>query len=198
MNLTLGKKIFLGFGVLTAALLAVATVGYVGIKGGSDAVNEIGGNRLPSVESLLTIRKAMVAVQAAERGLLMVKFDEELRRTVWPRLERNFTEAAAARRVYEALPADAEETAMWRRFGPAWDKWKSDHEAVVEIAHQVDRLVASGTAPTDPTVLALQFRAYDASVEAKASFKIAEDILIEVNDLNVRLAEKANTEADAA
>ena len=67
---TIGKKLISSFVAVAAITLLLGLVGYYGATKSSEAIAEIGGNRLPSVQSLLIIDEALTAVDGAENALL--------------------------------------------------------------------------------------------------------------------------------
>ncbi len=197
MNLTLGKKILFGFGLLTVGLLVVGGVGYRAIAGLGDALNEVGENRLPSIAALGDLRNTLATVQADERVMTMLRYEPALRRAAFQHMGEAFRQADAGRAIYDPLPQTTEEAALWRRFLPAWDKWKQDHTAVEDGARAVDAAVASGTALDAPELQVLRGRTYAAVLATATSNKAAKDLLDEVLALNLRVANESRVEAQA-
>jgi len=63
-NVKLGTKLLLGFGVVAMITLVLGIVGYYGAIKGDESVTEIGGVRLPSIDSMLTMSEAQTALTA--------------------------------------------------------------------------------------------------------------------------------------
>jgi len=197
MNLTLGRKIILGFGILTAAMVGVGAVGFTAITGLGGALNEVGVVRLPSIVALDEMNVALLTVQSSERALLLVRYDPPLRQASWLRMTAALQQAEESKNVYDALPHTPEEGQIWGRFNPAWERWKQDHAAVEAAARNVERAIAEGMSVQDPQLLVLRNRTYDASMVAKASSKVVEDLLRDVVALNVRVSDKSRQSAEA-
>ena len=138
---TIGKKLiasFLSVAVVTAIL---GVVGYYGVNKGAIAINELGGVRLPSIESMLIVSEGQTAVDTTENSLLSRNIDLKTRQgkykdfaAIWKRIED-------ARAVYEPLPQTDEEAATWSKFVPAWEAWKSDHQEYVRLSKEYDKYV---------------------------------------------------------
>ncbi len=129
----LGTKIGMGFGLLIIIVLLVGSVGYYGAVKSDQAIEEIGMNRLPSVQSLLVISQNSVQIKAAQRTLLNpdVKTAERKRQ---PEIIAKAREACqAAWKVYEPLPQTTEEEAVWKEFVPAWEQWRKDNDDLLKI-----------------------------------------------------------------
>ena len=196
MNLTLGQKIVLGCGLLGASLFVGGGVGYWGSSGIGARLDEVTKLRLPSVLALNEMSEASVTVQSAEHALLSGRYDAARRRLLWPRMEQELRQAEAARAVFDGLPREREETALWQRLTPVWDEWKTRHLAVAAAAREVDRAVREGAPPASPAVQALQVRAYDASDRAAATFSSLEEMLHRIVAMDVHNAEASRKSAD--
>jgi methyl-accepting chemotaxis protein len=196
MNLTLGHKIILGFGLMASSLFVGGGVGYFGSHGIGGRLDEVSKVRLPAIVALGEVNESLEIVQSAERALLLAEYDAAQRRAAWPRMASALREAEEGRAAYQRLPQTPEEDALWDRFTPAWRQWKGDHFAVEGFARAVDRQIEAGASPDDPAVRALQHRAFEASSSAAVSFAEAETLLHELSALNVRLAAESRASAD--
>jgi methyl-accepting chemotaxis protein len=141
---TIGKKLiasFLSVAVVTAIL---GIVGYYGVNQGEIAINELGGVRLPSLESMLVVSEGQTAIDTTENALLCRTIDLKTRQgkyddfaSIWKRID-------GAWAVYEPLPQTTEEAATWEKFVPAWAAWKKDHEEYVRLSKEYDKYVEGG------------------------------------------------------
>ncbi len=138
---TVGKILIIAFMVLAAITTVLGTVGYYGVNQGGIAINQLGGVRLPSIESMLVVSEGQTAVDTTENSLLSRALDLQTRRgkykdfaSIWRRIE-------AAWKVYEPLPQSDEEAATWKEFVPAWNAWKKDHEEYVRLSKEYDEYV---------------------------------------------------------
>jgi len=126
-NLNLKAKLiggFLGVAVITGV---VGITGYWGATKLAGSVEEIGGVRLPSVESLLKIKVGAERIKAAQRTLLSSDLTSEETKRQFDNIDKAREEYEAAWKVYEPLPQTAEEEKTWKEFVPAWQQWRSDN-----------------------------------------------------------------------
>ena len=138
---TVGKILITSFLGLSAVVMLLGGVGYYGIDKEGKAISELGGVRLPSIESMLIVSEGQTAVDTTENSLLSRAIDLKTRQgkyddfaAIWRRIE-------AAWKTYEPLPQTDEEAATWKEFVPAWDAWKKDHEEYVRLSKEYDQYV---------------------------------------------------------
>ena len=135
---TIGKKLiasFLSVAVVTAIL---GIVGYYGVNQGGIAINELGGVRLPSIESTLVISEGQTAIYSAENALLCPTIDQATRDSKYKDFASIGQRIENAWAIYEPLPQTDEEAATWEKFVPAWEAWKKDHEEYVRLSKEYD------------------------------------------------------------
>jgi len=171
-------KLVGGFSIVAVIALAVGLVGVTAIRMLNGRVSEIGGNRLPSVQSLLVISQAQTAIDGRENALLAPNLDAQGQADIYARFDREEKKASDARKVYEALPQTAEEAEVWKQFVPAWEAWWKDH---AEVAN-----------PTPDGYTALSVYVLQTSAP---TFNKANELLNGLVDINTKVAAEA---ADAA
>ncbi|MGD0584605.1 MAG: methyl-accepting chemotaxis protein [Oryzomonas sp.] len=170
-NLGVQGKLVAAFFLASVITLAVGVTGFVGASRLGDSLNEIAGNRTPSILGLGYINEAQTAVLRSERSLLL-DLPEEARQRLEKRLAASWENAAKGLSIYEPLPQTKEEEAVWKQFVPAWDTWKKEHQQVMALIREGKRDEAK----------ALSFGA-----PAK-SFNEAEALLVKILDLNAKYA----------
>jgi methyl-accepting chemotaxis protein len=138
---TIGKKLITSFMAVAAITLMLGLVGYYGAIKSTKSILEVGKVRLPSVESLLIISEAQTAVDGAENALLSREIDMKARQEKYATIAAAWKRAEDAWKVYEPLPQTAEEEVVWKKFVPAWEAWKKDHQAYVAILQDYDKTV---------------------------------------------------------
>ncbi len=141
---TIGKMLISAFMVVAAVTTLLGIVGYYGVNKGGIAINELGGVRLPSIESMLVVSEGQTAVDTTENALLSRAIDLQTRQAkyedfaaIWQRIDN-------AWKVYEPLPQTDKEAATWKEFVPAWSAWKKDHEEYVRLSKEYDKYVEGG------------------------------------------------------
>jgi methyl-accepting chemotaxis protein len=133
------KKLIL---LLVTSIIALMAVGGLGLKGiitEKEAIEDIGGNRMPSVTQLLIINEALTNISRSTymnmslTGNIPVdKKKSEIEVTTKRKADgqQNLNRAIAA---YEALPSDAEEQALWKETKVNLDKWLEIETKIVRV-----------------------------------------------------------------
>ena len=137
-NLTIRVKLLTSFIFLVIITTVVGWIGYAGMNSIMKTHDEVSEVRLPSMRALLIIKEAQGLIDAAEKTLLSVNADQDMRNNAYlkfEKAERNFNDARA---VYEALPQTNEDAMAWNRFVIAWDKYWGLHETGVDLAKKYD------------------------------------------------------------
>lgn len=181
-NLKISQK--LGIGFITIALIAVfiGLMGYYSMSKMKTSEEEISGNRLPSLQSLLIISEAQTAVDSAENALLTSELVGKARQSQYQRINDAFKRVEAAWAIYEPLPQTAEEKKVWPEFVKAWDKWKSDDAECVRLLKLYD----------DKKSVSLRKQIIKQALEINAeSFTAAEDLINKLVEINKEAARSA-------
>ena len=164
---------------LNRVTLLLGLVGYYGAVKSNASIGELGKVRLPSVESLLTISEAQTAVDGAENALLSRDIKLQARKEKYTTFADAWKRAEAAWKVYEPLPQNTEEEATWKKFVPAWEAWKKDHQAYVALSQEYDKTVMDQEKGSELySKMASQALAINAESFAKA--KIVLDQIVEL------------------
>ena len=138
--MNIGKKLITSFLGVSAITLLLGIVGYYGAVKSDEAIREIGINRMPSVESLLIMGDAQTTVDSAENALLSREISLKDRQSKYADFSIALKRADEAWKVYDPLPQMPEEKLVADKFYPAaWEAWKRDHDAFVELSKQYDK-----------------------------------------------------------
>ena len=138
---TIGRKLIASFSAMATIVLLLGLVGYYGTVKSGQAITEIGVTRLPSVQSLLVMNEAQTAVDGAENALLSRDIGLKARQEKYATFAAAWKRAEDAWKIYEPLPQTTEEEATWKKFEPAWNAWKKDHQAYVAMSKEYDLTV---------------------------------------------------------
>ncbi|MFZ5828872.1 MAG: HAMP domain-containing methyl-accepting chemotaxis protein, partial [Planctomycetota bacterium] len=134
-------KLVGSFVVVAAIAALVGTVGYWSVNALSRDVTDIGLVRLPGVESVLRIQRGAEQVKAAQRSLLNLDLSLAERKRQYDEIASARDDYGTAWKRYEALPHTAEESALWKHFGPAWQAWREDNNAFFELSAEIDKVI---------------------------------------------------------
>ncbi|NVD72072.1 Tar ligand binding domain-containing protein [Duganella sp. BJB1802] len=193
-TLTVRAKIIILLSVAVLALVAVVAIAFVGLKQDAAMLAEVGRNRLPSVQGLLQVSEGQTAVRSANRAMDAVaaypeNFDQiaqQLKRKqeIWAGIDKGW-------KIYEPLPQEPEEEALWKVFVKQWDAWKARDVIIGEAAGRIAR-----SAPGQRKELFVAL--HKAVVEAGPFFHDAEDSLNKLVALNVGYGDAAVRQADTS
>jgi methyl-accepting chemotaxis protein len=198
-NLGIRTKLIGGFLVAAVATAIVGAAGLYYLNEVGNAVDDIGTNHMPSVVALLTISQAQTAVNASENALTSRRLEMAKRQQHYSTIQEAFNRADEARRSYEPSPRTSDEERLWKRFVPAWDKWKEDHRSFIEISRELDKHLAAGQSPNAPDLLAVHAKLLDQSALINGvSFSAAQALLKELVDINEQGAADQLQSAQAA
>src|SRR5471032_598212 len=126
-SITVRTKILALIAVAVLALLLVMVIAFQGLKKESEMLAEIGKNRMPSVQALMTINEGKTAIRSANRGADTIAMYPEDTAEIAQQIKRRgeiFAEIDKAWKSYDALPQSSEEAALWKTFVKQWDSWK--------------------------------------------------------------------------
>ncbi len=140
MKLDLQKKLVGGFSLVALICAIVGLVGWYGAGQLAHSIDEIGGESVPAIQSILTVLEAQQAVKASERTLLNPALELERRAEEYSKIDASFAKAEQAMQVYQGLGHDSEELAKWDEFQGAWKSWQGDVETFLTLSRQIDAL----------------------------------------------------------
>ena len=156
-NIKLSVKLIGGFFLVAMLVLLMGIVGWWGAFTLSDDIEEIGVVRLPSVQALMSIEKEYETLRLSQAVLIVPGLSQQEIQAQIDTLVQLRRDIADLRETFEALPATARETEIWRRAAEALNAWRDVNDEYLQL---VRNLLATGI--SDPTRLRAdlqQFRA---------------------------------------
>jgi methyl-accepting chemotaxis protein len=188
-NVKVGPKLVGGFLAVAVIAAVIGIIGIFGINSIHEKLNNVAGNYLPSVQSLLTIKEAQTAIDGAENALLSTTLSDADRSALYSLFETKKKVAEAAWKVYEPLPQMKDEEEQWKIFVPAWQKWSKGHDDCVALVKEWEKHKTEANYKT----MTIQ------CVQANGDLvKAAATPLDQVININGRGAEAAGKEGEAA
>nr|WP_315397440.1 methyl-accepting chemotaxis protein [uncultured Duganella sp.] len=193
-SLTVRTKILALLAVALLALLVVVAIAFTGMKAQGRMLNELGKNRMPSVQALMVANEGQTALRSASRNIdAMGMFPDDVndialevkrKQDLWARVE-------AALKTYDALPQEPEEAEVWKIFLKQWDTWKTRDMVVTDLATQIPR--------AEPAKRRELFASLHKTLQDnRPAFAAAEESLGKLVSLNVQYGEGDVKKADAA
>ena len=191
-TLQVRTKILILLAVAIIALVVVMLIAFSGMKTQGAMLDQIGKNRMPSVQSLLIINEAQTAIRSASRAIdAMAPYPDEVdgiahemkrKQDAWVNVDK-------AWKRYDDLPQESEEAGIWKTFLPLWDTWKQRDAVVTDLAGQIPR---ADVAKRRELFTAL----HTAVKENSTAFREAEASLNKLVTLNIQYGESDVTHAE--
>ncbi|MGH8808181.1 MAG: HAMP domain-containing methyl-accepting chemotaxis protein, partial [Noviherbaspirillum sp.] len=194
-KLTVKAKIILLLAVGILALLLVIASAFQGIKKEAEMLDEVGKVRMPSVLGLEIVNEAQTALRSISRAMdALGPYPEQhgeiaemlkIKHEIWKRAEHGW-------KLYEPLPQTPEEAILWKQFVKDWEIWKAVDTGLTETATEIMR-TSSAARKTE-----LFTELHRALGGMQPKFRVAEEGLEKLIDLNVRVGEEAVKMAEEA
>ncbi len=196
MKKSLLAKIVSGFLIVSVIALFIGSLGFLGVMRIDGHFDEVASVRLPSILGLEIINESQTCVDSAENALLCLKLDEAGRAEQYARIGEAWKRAQKGMDIYAPLPQTKEEEELWKRFVPAWDSWKKDHEKYISICKKFDSEIKGRQFDAVKDGHIYDAMVKQALVENGKTFVVAEDLLGKIIDLNIRVAEESRKKAE--
>ncbi|HLP01964.1 MAG TPA: methyl-accepting chemotaxis protein [Opitutaceae bacterium] len=139
-SLTLGAKVMLGFGSVTAIAVALGAVGYYGAERNDAAITDVGRVRFVALESVLNLKEAATSLKSVQRTLMQRDLDEAMRKRQYDLADEARKTIAESLAAYEKLPHTAEEDALYRQLTPVLNEWLAADGEFLRLARELDAL----------------------------------------------------------
>jgi methyl-accepting chemotaxis protein len=177
---SLGTKLVGGFVAVSLVGCLVGLFGYRGMAAGKKGQDEVASSILPAVDALWRASKAIADLRRSE--LIVVTpgtaADELTKQKA--SMKGYFEALDAGMKVYEPMPKDKDEEAMWGEYKGALAAWRREHEKVVSLMERGEQAEA--------------FRvAYGSS---RTPFRQATEQLAKIVDFEMKQAVAADAEFD--
>ena len=194
-----GTKVLAAAGLAVVASLVISTVAYVGLNKVVGHMTSISDAKMPSLNHLQTIHLAQSQIWVGERGLCNPRMmEKQVRQAQYDYIADAWKAIDEAWKAYEETPHGAEAVREWNTFKPLWDTWRREHQAVVAVGHEKDKLVAEGVALENAKILAIDDRIFAMSMTTRKAFREAENSLIKLVDTTVNDAKAERDDGQSA
>jgi methyl-accepting chemotaxis protein len=155
---------------------------------GSPAEQKLDKVDFLTVRSLDVINESQTAIDAAENALLCRDLDLKVRQEEYQAIAEGWKRIEEAWKVYEPLPQTPQEAEIWKKFVPAWNTWKKDHEEYVRLSKEYDAFVEGGFKAAE-----LRRKMAEQASQVNKTFDVADELMGKLVDIN----EKAAAESTA-
>jgi len=191
---TIKAKLTLLIAVALAALLGTGLAGWLGLRGTTASIHEIGDVRLPAVEGLLILSEGQTAKRAANLLTLtwendykaQANFERVLkaREAAWKRIDAGW-------KLYMPVPQTPEEAVLWNQFLKEWDAWKALNAKIGKTIGDLSRNTS------EDEQKALFVRLFKELDEVAPLYGASKTTLDKIVDLNIAIANGAVKQGNA-
>ncbi|NRR32121.1 MCP four helix bundle domain-containing protein [Oxalobacteraceae bacterium] len=193
-GLTVRTKIVALLAVAVLALLVVVVISYQGLKKEGEMLDELGKNRMPSVQGLMAMNEAKTALRSANRAVdALIAYPEETAE-MSNQLKRKSEIMATfekAWKLYDDLPQASDEAVLWKQFVKQWDSWKQKDANFNDLLTQ---LIRADKDKRRELFVAL----HKTLMDNRDAFHAVDDSLDKLVAMNVKYGEDAVKEAEVA
>ena len=183
-NLTIGKKLGLGFSLMILFMFLIGFAGYKSSKTIYKDLTDIFSLRLPSIDYLIEADRDLQQLLVAERSMIFAEPDSEVFRNLLADYEENFLQSQERWEKYKVLAVTPEEKEILPIFDTAREEWE-------KISGKVIDLRQSDTREDSRKALALTLTG------ASEKFEKMRDQLDRLTNINLELARANQEEANS-
>jgi methyl-accepting chemotaxis protein len=187
-RLSLKWKLTLGFFSVLALTAGVGVVGFRGMGQIQADLVELGVVRLPSVQGLLMVQEGAVGVRAVNAALMVEALPLDKRAGQHQMADAFWDDLHKGWNTYEPLPQTKEEAALWQDFVPVFQAWEKTAKSTHAALKEWEQFQAAGK--KDEAAAKYQ-EATALFLNVGVQFKVMNEQLVKLVDLNVRIADEA-------
>jgi methyl-accepting chemotaxis protein len=157
-RMKLSVKLISGFVAVAVIAAVIGAVGFVSLRSAKVHIVDIGTQRLPSVQNLLTISENLEKLKVAQRTLLNAGIAAADRTRQYENIAKVRETYGQAITAYEALSHSEQEQQLWAQFKEALGEWKKENDIFFGQCRELEK-----TDILDPTGLGMLIErfAYD-------------------------------------
>jgi methyl-accepting chemotaxis protein len=137
---SIGRKLITAFLAVSAITLLLGLVGYYATVKGERAIKVLAKERLPGMQSLLSISHATEKILVAQRTLMTPELSEADYKRQFEDVAEAREEYASALKAYDSLPHTSEEAALLKEVEAGLLTWKADNTEFFEMANELDAI----------------------------------------------------------
>ncbi len=138
-RMKLSVKLIAGFIAVAAIAAVIGTVGFVSLRNARGHIVDVGTQRLPSIQNLLTISENLEKIKVAQRTLLNPDITAADRARQYEHVAKAREAYGQAVTAYEALSHSEEDQRLWTQFKQSLDEWRKENNTFFDLCRQVEQ-----------------------------------------------------------
>jgi methyl-accepting chemotaxis protein len=183
-SLRIGYKLTLGFALMLLFMGGVGLTGYQSVHNIEGNLQEIFSVRLPSIDLLLEVDRDLQQSLVAERSMIFANAKSDIFNQLLKDYKDNLEQSEQRWNRYKALPATAEERALFENYDKSRAQW-------LEVSRQAVEGRVADTRQGRRLALDLTLD------EAMQKFEAMRDNLDKLTEMNLKIAASENEAAKA-
>ncbi|MFP5213487.1 MAG: methyl-accepting chemotaxis protein, partial [Acidobacteriota bacterium] len=182
---TIGMKLVLGFLVMFGCVAILGYFSYYGMKGIHENLKSIFKDNYPAMDFLIEADRDLQQLLVAERSMIYAKPGTDILERLKKDYADNLKQSDERWGKYKALASSPEERALIPNYERAREEWKP-------LSTKVTAMAVSGSEADRQAAIDLSL------TDASKAFEKMRGVINELTDLNLKLAEEEERQADAA
>lgn len=138
-RMRLSVKLIAGFIAVAAIAAVIGTVGFVSLRSVRGHIVDVGTQRLPSIQNLLTISENLEKIKVAQRTLLNPDITVADRARQYEHVAKAREAYGQAVTAYEALSHSEEDQQLWMQFKQSLEEWRRENNTFFDLCRQVEQ-----------------------------------------------------------
>jgi methyl-accepting chemotaxis protein len=134
----IGLKLVLSFASVSAICAAVGAIGFWSLSRTTNVIEDVGLEKLPGVQALLTIESSAAHLEAAQRTLLDMGVPMEERLALYGEIAEDEKRYADAWEAYDSLRKADREGEMWTAMASVSTEWATENKDFLAISRRLD------------------------------------------------------------
>jgi methyl-accepting chemotaxis protein len=194
-SLSIKVRLWLLVGLALIALAIVGLAGTHGIHKGTDALEELGHERIPSIIGINLMVRGQMEIKVSNRNILLQENDAQAPQKL-PKLLKEKQAALATilkgREIYEPLHHVAEEAEPWGELNQAWAEWVAGNKALDLI---VEEMIANSSMERQKELIA-KYKAQISENGKRSAITVAS--MEKLLEINTRVADEYYKSSEVA
>lgn len=192
-NMTVKLKLSILLAVTILGLLSISFIGWMGIAKVDAAMDEIGGNNMPSILGLEIMKNSQTALRSKEREVAFFENEyqsQENFKAALIRFDQFWAHFDEGYKLYEPQSRNEEEAKLWHAYLEQLSAWKKQTAAIRDV------VTALGQNTSEATQKKLFVDYYRLMKEEKATFDPADNSLSQLIEFNANSGAEAVKHGD--
>lgn len=139
-KINLQTRLISAFLIMGLLVFLVAWVGWTSTSNLSQHIENLGKNKLPSIEALLKINEGQTQIESSERALINSALSQAERQEALNRMDKAWQQIKEGFKAYDFLPRTSDEDALYKQMLKYWEEWQQEDQELLRINQEFEKL----------------------------------------------------------